>query len=267
VRALFISDVHLGTAASQAKRLLSFLRCYQADMIYLVGDIVDGWRLLRGRSWPPSHLAVMNELVASAQAGVRVIYIPGNHDEYLRSFIGVTVGGVEIADRAVHESVRGQRYLVLHGDELDRMVQRVPWVASLGNLTHRASLAVNNVAVKEGCLRRYYRAASARTKLTLRTAVNAIGRSEELLVAEARRLGVDGVVCGHTHEPADCDLAGMHYLNTGDWVESCTGVIERLDGRLFMVRWSELATVPQISAPLVDLGDVWSAGEDIRVTA
>jgi UDP-2,3-diacylglucosamine pyrophosphatase LpxH len=244
VRALFISDVHLGMPASQAKRLLRFLQCHRADTIYLVGDIVDGWRLLRKRSWPVSHAAVMADLVARAQAGVRVIYIPGNHDEYLRPFIGATIGGVEITDRAIHESQNGQRYLVLHGDQFDRMLRRMPWVALLGGAAYRASLAFHHTAAMEGRFWQYYRTVSARTKLTIRTAMNALNHADELLVTEARRLDVDGVICGHTHHPADRQLDGLRYLNTGDWVESCTCVVEQMDGQVVMVRWGDFGTVP-----------------------
>jgi UDP-2,3-diacylglucosamine pyrophosphatase LpxH len=266
VRALFISDVHLGTAASQANRLLSFLQCYQADVIYLVGDIVDGWRLLRGQSWPPSHVAVMAELMARAQTGIRVVYIPGNHDEYLRSFSGATVGGVEIVDRVIHETESGQRYLVVHGDQFDRVMQRMRWATFIGNLAYRASFVVNNIATTRMPIWRYCRTALAWAKQTIRVLVNTISRFEELLMTEARLVGVDGVICGHTHDPADRDLAGLHYLNTGDWVESCTGVIEHLDGRLCMVRCSDHAAVAQACTQLTDPA-VRPAEEGVAIAA
>ncbi len=253
VRALFISDVHLGTMGCRAEPLLGFLRSYEAETIYLVGDIVDGWRLRPGRPWPRSHVAVMAELLARARGGVRVIYVPGNHDKHLRRFAGLTISGIEVAERAIHETRGGRRYLVLHGDQLDRVVQRFPLITVLGNWVYRASLLVSHPARPQRRLGLCCRAVSARAKLMIRAAVDTISHSDRLLMAEVMRLGVHGVICGHTHHAADCSLAGIHYVNTGDWVESCTGAVEDHDGRLALARWVNL-TAPEAAHPVVQPG-------------
>ena len=239
-RSLFISDVHLGTRGCQADRLLDFLRSHEAKTIYLVGDIVDGWRLRPGQPWPRPHLDVAATLLARACEGTRVVYIPGNHDESLRKFIGLRVGNIEVAESAVHETSDGRRYLVLHGDQVDLVVQRIRWVAFLGDWAYSASLVVSPwVDLMRRRLGLPGGSFSARAKFRVKSIVNAISRSEEQLAAEVRRHGVDGVICGHTHHAADGYLAGVHYLNTGDWVESCTGLIEHEDGHLEIVHWAD----------------------------
>lgn len=252
VRTLFVSDVHLGTTACQAKLLLDFLRSHEADTIYLVGDIVDGWRLRPRRLWPRSHLDVISDLLAKARRGTRIVYIPGNHDESLRKFVGLTIGDIEVAKSAIHETADGRRYLVLHGDQFDLVVQRIRWLALVGDWAYRTALAISShINLVQQRFGLPYSSFSARANFMVKSIVSAVSRSEELLADEAGRHGVHGVVWGHTHHPVDYHLAGVHYLNTGDWVESCTGVVEQRDGRLEIVRWADIVRVQSTGREIV----------------
>lgn len=250
VRSLFLSDIHLGTKGCQAELLLDFLKHYDADTIYLVGDIVDGWRLKARWHWPQSHNDVVQKLLRKVRKGTRLVYLPGNHDEFLRDYLGSTLGGIEIVDQAMHEAADGKRYLVMHGDQFDMVVRHARWLALLGDGAYTAALVLNTYM---NLLRRRlgltYWSLSAWAKLQVKNAVNFISRFEELLCAEAKRHEVDGVICGHIHHPALHDDFGVRYLNTGDWVESCTGIVEHYDGRFELVRWTEAMAQPHSSEP------------------
>ena len=240
VRTLFLSDLHLGTKGCQAEALLDFLRRYDAETIYLVGDIVDGWRLKSGWYWPQSHNDVVQKLLRKVRKGSSLIYVPGNHDEFLRDYVGINLGGIELAEHAIHETANGKRYLVIHGDQFDLVVRHARWLALLGDGAYTAALFVNtylNIARRK--LGLTYWSLSAWAKLRVKNAVNFISRFEELLAAEARRQEVDGVICGHIHHAAMHENFGVSYVNTGDWVESCTVVVEHWDGMLDLIRWSE----------------------------
>ena len=247
VRTLFLSDVHLGTRGCQAELLLDFLRHYDADVIYLVGDIIDGWRLRSGWYWPQAHNDVVQKLLRKVRKGSRLIYLPGNHDEFLRDYVGASLGGIELADRAVHEAADGRRYLVIHGDEFDLVVRRAKWIAFLGDGAYTMALFVNtHLNIVRRRLGLTYWSLSAWAKLKVKNAVSFISRFEELLSAEAKRHGADGVICGHIHHAALHDLFGVRYVNTGDWVESCTGVIEHYDGVLEVIRWVDRADASRV---------------------
>lgn len=238
VRALFLSDIHLGTRGCQSELLLSFLRTYEPDVLYLVGDIVDGWRLRTGWYWPQSHNDVVQKLLRKVRKGVRLIYIPGNHDEFLRDYVGSTFGGIEIADHAIHEAADGRRYLVIHGDQFDLVVRHARWLAFLGDGAYSIALWLNTyLNLIRRRLGMTYWSLSAWAKLRVKNAVNFISRFEELLSREAIRHQVDGVICGHIHHAALHDDFGPRYINTGDWVESCTAVVEHYDGTMEIVRW------------------------------
>jgi UDP-2,3-diacylglucosamine pyrophosphatase LpxH len=240
VRTLFISDVHLGTRGCQAEFLLDFLSCHDAETIYLVGDIIDGWRLKRTWYWPQSHNDLAQKFLGKARKGARVIYLPGNHDEFLRDYIGTHFGGIEVRNREVHETADGRRVLVIHGDQFDVVVRHARWLAFLGDWAYATTLAVNTyVNIVRRKLGFSYWSLSAWAKLKVKNAVNFIGAFEEALAREARESGVDGVVCGHIHYPAMHDDFGIAYYNCGDWVESCTALIEHHDGRFELVRWSD----------------------------
>ncbi len=241
-RALFLSDVHLGTRGCQSELLLDFLRVHDAETIYLVGDIVDGWRLRRAWYWPQSHNDVVQKLLRKGRKGARIVYIPGNHDEFLRDYIGSHFGGVEVIDSAIHTSADGRRFLVIHGDQFDVVVRHAKWLAFLGDWAYTAALATNTwVNVVRRRLGLTYWSLSAWAKLKVKNAVNFIGKFEEALATEARRLGVDGVICGHIHHATMHDRFGIGYINTGDWVESCTAIVETHDGRFELIRWTSNA--------------------------
>ncbi|WP_446686873.1 UDP-2,3-diacylglucosamine diphosphatase [Pseudochelatococcus lubricantis] len=240
VRSLFLSDVHLGTKGCQADLLIDFLRHYDADTVYLVGDIVDGWRLKSGWYWPQNHNDVVQKLLRKVRKGTHIVYVPGNHDEFLRDYVGSSFGGIELVDHAIHEGADGKRYLVIHGDQFDMVVRHARWLAFLGDWAYGAALATNTyVNIVRRRLGLTYWSLSAWAKLKVKNAVNFIGRFEELLSSEAQRYEVHGVICGHIHHAAMHDKFGVRYINTGDWVESCSAVVEHYDGNFEILRWTD----------------------------
>jgi UDP-2,3-diacylglucosamine pyrophosphatase LpxH len=248
-RTIFLSDFHLGTRGCQANLLLDFLRHADADTIYLVGDIVDGWELRRSWYWPQAHNDVVQKLLRKARKGTRIVLVPGNHDEFLRDYPGTHFGGVEVVDTIVHEGANGQKLLVLHGDQFDIIIRHAPWLSRLGDRAYRLAMRIN--AVVNFARRRLgfsYWSLSAWAKLKVKNYVSLIGAFEQSLVMEARKHGADGVVCGHIHHAALHDRLGIRYVNTGDWVESCTAVVEHFDGSLEILRWTEPARIgePQL---------------------
>ncbi len=260
VRALFLSDVHLGTSGCQADHLLDFLRHHDADTIYLIGDIIDGWRLKRGWYWPQLHNDVLQKLLRKVRKGARIIYVPGNHDEFLRDYAGVAFGAVEIHERFIHEAVDGTRFLVVHGDLFDVVVVHARWLAYLGDWAYETALKINTlVAYARRRLGLPYWSLSAWAKRKVKTAVSFINDFETCLANEARREGADGVICGHIHHAAIRDIAGVRYINAGDWVESCTGIVEHHDGRFELIRFTDLVEAerrerPRLVAPLAKAG-------------
>jgi UDP-2,3-diacylglucosamine pyrophosphatase LpxH len=255
-RALFISDVHLGTRGCQAERLLDFLRYHDADVVYLVGDIVDGWQLRSSWRWPQTHNDVVQKLLRKARKGARIVYVPGNHDEFLRGYYGTHLGGVEVAEHAIHEGADGRRYLVIHGDHFDLVVTQARWLALLGNKAYDFAILANRIF--NGLRRRLgfpYWSLSQWAKLKVKNAVNYIGEYEQALVEEARRHAVDGVICGHIHHAVIHDDFGIRYINCGDWVENCTAVVEHSDGRFEVVRWTDAARTQAAANPPMRLAD------------
>jgi len=251
VRALFISDLHLGTRGCQAEKILDFLRRYEADMIYLVGDIVDGWQLKTGWYWPQSHNDVVQKLLRKARKGSRMIYVPGNHDEFMRDFYGIHFGGIEVIDKTIHVTADGKRYLVIHGDLFDVVIRHARWLALLGNHAYDLAIALNTHFNR---IRRLfglpYWSLSRWIKLKVKNAVNFIGEFEQTLTAEGRRQHVDGVICGHIHHPVIRSFDGLRYVNCGDWVESCTAAVEHFDGQLEIVEWVAADSSPANSSGL-----------------
>ncbi len=240
-RSLFISDVHLGTRACQAEMLLEFLREHDAETIYLVGDIVDFWRIRRGVVWPQSHNDVLQKILRKVRKGTRVIFIPGNHDDGLREYCGQRFGGIEIELQAIHTTTDGNRYVVMHGDELDVVVRYAKWLAVLGDRGYQLALWTN--APVNFIRRRFglgYWSLSSYLKLRVKSAVNFIGEFERKLSAEARRRNANGVICGHIHHAASNQIEDIHYLNCGDWVESCTAIGETEEGEFQLIRWKDV---------------------------
>ena len=238
VRTLFLSDLHLGTKGCQAEKLLEFLRDHEADVIYLVGDIVDGWMLRSGWYWPQAHNDVVQKLLRRARKGARIIYIPGNHDEFLREFYGTHFGGIDVVENIIHTTADGRRFLVIHGDLFDVVIRHARWLALLGNKAYDLAISLNtwfNAARRLFGLP--YWSLSQWVKLKVKNAVNFIGEYERTLTAEAARHHVDGVICGHIHHAVIRQVGDLTYVNCGDWVESCTAVVEHFDGRLEIIDW------------------------------
>jgi UDP-2,3-diacylglucosamine pyrophosphatase LpxH len=255
-RTLFISDVHLGSRAAKAEFLIDFLRHHEAETIYLVGDIVDGWRLRRSWHWPQIHNDVVQKLLRQARKGASITYIAGNHDEFLRMFQGVHFGGIVVADRAIHVAADGRRYLVIHGDQFDTVVMNVRWLAYLGDRAYELAMFANRLVarVRRLCGLPYW-SFSSWAKIKVKQAVNFIGAFQDVLVEEARRSEVDGVICGHIHHAAIETFDRVQYINTGDWVESCSAVVEHFDGRMEILFWPHVQAgpllLPESAAPVL----------------
>jgi UDP-2,3-diacylglucosamine pyrophosphatase LpxH len=239
--------VHLGTRGCQAERLLDFLRYHDADVIYLVGDIVDGWQLRSNWYWPQAHNDVVQKLLRKARKGARLIYVPGNHDEFLRGYYGTHFGDIEVQESAIHEAADGRRFLVIHGDLFDLVVTQARWLAHLGDKAYEFAIVANRWF---NAIRRRlgfpYWSLSQWAKLKVKNAVSYIGEFEKTLVSEAQREHVDGVICGHIHKAAIHDDFGIRYVNCGDWVESCTAIAEHSDGKFEIITWTPMtyATEP-----------------------
>lgn len=254
-RTIWLSDIHLGTRRCKADFLLDFLRHNEASTIYLVGDIVDGWQMRKSWYWPQTHNDVVQKLLRKVRAGTRIIYVPGNHDEWLRDYGDLQFGGVEVMNEAVHVTADGRRLLVIHGDCFDTVVKHARWLALLGDNAYTIALWLNHHFNRVRRMLGYdYWSLSAFLKLHVKNAVMFMGSFAEALTAEARRRDLDGVVCGHIHHAEIRDLGGLLYCNDGDWVESCTALVEHFDGALEIIRWSDLrafdALLPSVVEPL-----------------
>jgi UDP-2,3-diacylglucosamine pyrophosphatase LpxH len=239
-RAVFISDLHLGTPGCQAVALLEFLKSHRSDYLYLVGDIVDGWQLRQRWFWPQAHNDVVQKLLRSARKGCHVVYVPGNHDEFARQFVNHSFGGIEIVEEAVHTTADGRQLWIIHGDYFDGVVQCARWLAYLGDNLYEFTLKLNrHLNNLRGRLGLPYWSLSAYLKHKVKKALNYVTDFEAAVAHEARRRGHQGVVCGHIHRAEMRDIGGVLYCNDGDWVESRTALVEHHDGRLELVHWIE----------------------------
>jgi len=239
-RAVFISDLHLGTPGCQAQALLAFLRSHQSEHLYLVGDIIDGWQLRRRWFWPQAHNDVIQKILKRARKGCRVVFVPGNHDEFARHFVGHHFGGVVVEQEAVHTTADGRRLWVVHGDHFDGVIQCARWLAYLGDNLYEMALRLNrHLNHWRARLGLPYWSLSQYLKLKVKTALNYVTQFEAAVAAEARRRGLDGVVCGHIHRAEMRMIDGTLYCNDGDWVESLTALVEHMDGRLEIVQWAQ----------------------------
>jgi UDP-2,3-diacylglucosamine pyrophosphatase LpxH len=249
-RAIFISDIHLGTPGCQADALLEFLRHTDSDYLYLVGDIIDGWQLRRRWYWRQAHNDVVQKVMRKARKGTHVIYIPGNHDEAARDYTGLLFGDIAIRDDAIHCTARGQRLLVTHGDFFDGVVQCAKWLAILGDALYTFTLRLNrDFNALRARIGLPYWSLSQFLKHKVKNAVSYIVAFESALAAEARRRGLDGVVCGHIHKAEIRDIDGILYCNDGDWVESLTALVETHDGELRIVHWQQSRVAqPELAA-------------------
>jgi UDP-2,3-diacylglucosamine pyrophosphatase LpxH len=239
-RAVFISDLHLGTQGCQAAALLDFLRHHSCDSLYLVGDIVDGWQLRRRWFWPQLHNDVVQKLLRQARKGCRVVFVPGNHDEFARAFAGHSFGGIQVLTEAVHTTADGRRLWVIHGDYFDGVIQCAKWLAYVGDNLYEFTLKLNRYLNSlRARLGLPYWSLSAYLKGKVKKALNYVSDFERAVAAEAQRRGHQGVVCGHIHRAEMREIDGVLYCNDGDWVESCTALVEHRDGRLELVHWHE----------------------------
>lgn len=238
-RSIFISDLHLGTPGCQAAPLLDFLKSHPSEHLYLVGDIIDGWQLRRKWYWPQSHNDVVQKLLRRSRKGCRVIYVPGNHDEFARAFTGQHFGGIEVMLDAVHTTADGRELWITHGDYFDGVVQCAPWLAHVGDRLYQFTLRMNrHLSRIRARFELPYWSLSAYLKRRVKQALNYVTDFEQAVAREAARRGYHGVVCGHIHRAEIRDIEGILYCNDGDWVESRTALVEHFDGRLELVGWS-----------------------------
>jgi len=251
-RSIWISDIHLGTPGCQAGYLLDFLRHNESDHLYLVGDIIDGWQLKRGWYWTQAHNDVVQKILRKARKGTKVTYIAGNHDEVLRQFLGLAFGDIEIRDEAVHTMADGRKFLVVHGDLYDAVVQQAKWLALVGDQLYTLILKLNqwfnHIRAKLGF---GYWSLSQYLKHKAKNAVNFMTAFEDAVAREARSRGFHGVVCGHIHRPQIKTIDGIVYCNDGDWVESLSALVETHEGELKIIEWQR-RLLPAASAPSIE---------------
>jgi len=239
-RAIWISDVHLGTRGCKADFLLDFLKHNEAEYVYLLGDIIDGWRLKKGWHWPQKHNDVVQKLLRKARKGAQVVYVPGNHDEFARDFLDLQFGGIEVKQEAEHVTADGRRMLMLHGDKYDGVMVYAKWLAHLGDWAYESLLVINHYF---NILRRKmgydYWSLSAYLKHKVKNAVNFISDFEKLVAGSAKKDNMEIVACGHIHKAELRYVDDVLYCNTGDWVESCTAMVEDSAGQLSIIHWSD----------------------------
>ena len=239
-RTIWISDTHLGTSGCKAELLLDFLKSTDCETLFLVGDIIDGWQLRKGWYWPPRHNDVVRCVLKKAKHGTRVVYVPGNHDEAFRDYAGLNLGGIELLCEAIHETADGRRLLILHGDQFDGVVLYARWLAFLGDHAYTLLLKINallNFIRKARGLP--YWSLSAQIKKRVKNAVQFISSFEQAVAHAAAERGANGVVCGHIHTAEIRTIGNVTYYNDGDWVESCTALVEHSDGRMEILNWAE----------------------------
>jgi len=242
VRSIFLSDIHLGTRACRADQLLSFLRHHEAEQIYLVGDIVDFWSLSRGIYWPELHNTFVQKILKRARHDVRVVFVPGNHDEALREYAGTDFGDIRVMRETTHVGADGRRYLVMHGDEFDQITRYHRWLAVAGDMGYNFLVRVN--VLLSWCRRKLrkpgYWSLAGYAKRRIKGALEFIYGFEEAVAHQARHRELDGVICGHIHSATIKNIDGITYINCGDWVDSCTAIVEHFDGRMELVYWNDL---------------------------
>ena len=260
VRTVWISDLHLGTPGCQARALLDFLRSVDCETLYLVGDIIDGWQLRRQWYWPQAHNDVVQKLLRKARKGTKVVFVPGNHDEFARKYLGHNFGGVDVVDDAIHVTADGRTLWVTHGDYFDGVIQCAKWLAHVGDWAYELTLRFNrHLNTWRARLGLPYWSLSRYLKLKVKRAVSYVSDFEVAVAREARERGVHGVVCGHIHHAEMRTIDGVLYCNDGDWVESLTALVEHPDGRLEILDWSDrngrgaptAVPVPELQATVV----------------
>ena len=250
VRSIFLSDIHLGTRACQADRLVDFLREYEAENLFLVGDIVDFWSMSRSIHWTPEQNTFVQKILRRARRGERVMFIPGNHDEALREYVGIAFGDIEVVSEHVHTLADGRRFLLLHGDEFDQITRHHRWVAVLGDVAYNLLVRLNGLlsyARRRMGISGYWSLAGF-AKRKVKSALQFVFDFEDAAIHSARQRGLDGIICGHIHCAVIRDVGGLTYVNCGDWVDSCTAIVELDDGTLELIAWGSAGQVVS-SAP------------------
>jgi UDP-2,3-diacylglucosamine pyrophosphatase LpxH len=234
-RAIWLSDLHLGAHGCNAEKILTFLQANTADTIYLVGDIIDGWAIRRRVYWPTAHSDIVQDILAKAKNS-KIIYIVGNHDEFLVDFIGENIGGIVICRESVHTTTDGKKLLIIHGDKFDYIAMNYNWVALLGDRVYTLMLRVNNIVSwfrrKSG---KPHFSLSAYLKNQTKTFTSFISDYESALALECSTRGFDGIICGHIHHADITEIKGIKYFNTGDGVESCTALVEEFEGTIKLI--------------------------------
>lgn len=268
VRSIFLSDIHLGTRACQAERLLEFLRAHDSDFLYLVGDIVDFWAMKRTVFWSTHHNSVVQQILKRARQGADVVFIPGNHDEALREHVGISLGQIRLLFDHIHTAADGKRYLLIHGDEFDQVTKYHRWVAVLGDKAYSFVVRLNTLVswIRRRLGITSYWSLAGFAKRKVKSAVSFIFDFEESVARYVRERDVDGVICGHIHAAAIKDIGGVRYINCGDWVDSCTAIVEHEDGLMELVEWGvgQLRTDRAPAAGFCDATAAGNAGEDDR---
>ena len=262
-RTIWLSDIHLGLKASRTEYLYDFLQHTESEYLYLVGDIIDLWKAKRGWHWPEINNRIVRLIMDKARRGTKVIYVPGNHDEFFRDYVDLYFAGIHITPRAEHVTEDGKRLLILHGDEFDAVTLNNKWVAKLGSEAYDMLIVLNHwfnwIRRKLGF---GYWSLSKHIKHKVKEAVSYIGNFEQAVVHAARQHGADGVVCGHIHHAVISEYEEIRYANCGDWVESCTALAEEEDGSLRLIHWVEE------SAELIDARQKYeNRNRDRRVVA
>ncbi len=251
-RTAWISDLHLGTRGCNADALLYFLRDYDFETLYLVGDLIDIWQLRRGIYWPQSHSDVIQKILRKGRKGTRIIYIPGNHDEFVSGFFGA-YGNITVEKQAIHETADKRRLLIMHGHELDTVVQNIKWLAFVGDAGYQFLLKLNRpVNFVRHLFGREYWSLSAYVKKSVKNAVSFIGQFEEAIVRYSKEYNVDGVVCGHIHSPMIRKIENVEYYNSGDWVESCSVLLEDHEGKISLLTNVHPSLAPDGTVPMDD---------------
>lgn len=266
-RTIWISDFHLGTKHTRVADLLDFLRHTDSTHLFLVGDIFDGWALSRTWYWKQAHNDVVQKLLRKGRKGTHITYIPGNHDEFARDYVGHRFGDILVEREAVHQLANGTKVIVLHGDEFDGIIRYARWLQVLGAIAYGIALGLNSLFNRVRlAMGRPYWSLSAYLKQRTKKALQYVDDFEQLVAEKARHEGVDGVVCGHIHQAEMRTIEGIRYMNTGDWVESCTALVEHMDGRLELLDWTDAATRERFSldhAVLADQQELFHRGDGL----
>jgi UDP-2,3-diacylglucosamine pyrophosphatase LpxH len=242
VRSIFISDIHLGTKFSKAQRLLEFIRDYESENLYLVGDIIDGWAIKRKFVWSQSHSDVIQKIMRKARKNTNVYFVAGNHDEFLRPFVPIILGDrLRIENEIIYKDMKGRNFLVTHGDLFDSITMTKKWLAVLGDYGYDLLLHLNGVvnSIRRLLGVKKYWSISKYAKDSIKSSVSFISDYENILANHAKHHNYDGVICGHIHKSEMRDIDGIHYFNCGDWVESCTALVETLDGQWKIIDFLE----------------------------